>query len=127
MPQQRRKLIGLDMGRQQDRAVGAIAERLEAKRILSGEDTEALRTQAQQLEHVMFAGCTHPAAVDLAERLVALLPRGLSRVFYSDNGSTAVEVAVKMAMQYWINAGAPRLRDAAPRVSRRHGRRDVGQ
>jgi adenosylmethionine-8-amino-7-oxononanoate aminotransferase len=71
---------------------------------------EAIAAQAGRLEHVMFAGCTHPPAVDLAERLLSLLPRGLSRVFYSDNGSTAVEVAVKMALQYWINAGEPRRR-----------------
>src|SRR5206468_8537035 len=67
----------------------------------------ALAAQAAQLEHVMFAGCTHPPAVDLAERLVSVLPRGLTRVFYSDNGSTAVEVAVKLATQYWINKGQP--------------------
>src|SRR5437016_2311047 len=68
----------------------------------------ALAAQAAQLEHVMFAGCTHPPAVDLAERLVQILPRGLTRVFYSDNGSTAVEVAVKLALQYWANTGEPR-------------------
>jgi adenosylmethionine-8-amino-7-oxononanoate aminotransferase len=65
----------------------------------------ALADQAARLEHVMFAGCTHPPAVELAERLVAILPRGLTRVFYSDNGSTAVEVALKMAWQYWRNRG----------------------
>jgi adenosylmethionine-8-amino-7-oxononanoate aminotransferase len=68
----------------------------------------ALAAQAARLEHVMFAGCTHPPAVDLAERLVSILPKGLTRVFYSDNGSTAVEVAVKLAIQYWINKGEPR-------------------
>jgi adenosylmethionine-8-amino-7-oxononanoate aminotransferase len=68
----------------------------------------ALAEQAARLEHVMFASCTHPPAVALAERLVALLPRGLTRVFYSDNGSTAVEVALKMALQYWRNKGQPR-------------------
>jgi adenosylmethionine-8-amino-7-oxononanoate aminotransferase len=68
----------------------------------------ALAAQAQRLEHVMFAGCTHPPAVELAERLVALLPAGLTRVFYSDNGSTAVEVALKMALQYWRNRGEER-------------------
>ena len=75
----------------------------------------ALAEQASRLEHVMFAGCTHPPAVDLAERLLALLPSpstslgagGLTRVFYSDNGSTAVEVAVKLAAQFWINSGEP--------------------
>jgi len=65
----------------------------------------ALAEQAGRLEHVMFAGCTHPPAVELAERLTAILPAGLTRVFYSDNGSTAVEVALKMAWQYWRNRG----------------------
>ena len=60
---------------------------------------EALAAQAGRLEHVMFAGCTHPPAVELAERLLDVLPTGLSRVFYSDNGSTAVEVALKLALQ----------------------------
>ena len=55
----------------------------------------------------MFAGCTHQPAVDLAERLVGALPAGLTRIFYSDNGSTAVEVAVKLAVQYWRNQGQP--------------------
>ena len=68
----------------------------------------ALAEQAGQLEHVMFAGCTHRPAVDLAERLIAALPAGLTRVFYSDNGSTAVEVAVKAALQYWRNLGQDR-------------------
>jgi len=58
---------------------------------------QALADQARDLEHVVFAGCTHPPAVNLAERLVNIAPAGLSRVFYSDNGSTSVEVAVKMA------------------------------
>jgi adenosylmethionine-8-amino-7-oxononanoate aminotransferase len=68
----------------------------------------ALAAQAGRLEHVMFAGCTHAPAVELAERLIAALPAGLTRVFYSDNGSTAVEVAVKAALQYWSNRGQPR-------------------
>ena len=70
----------------------------------------ALAAQAQQLEHVMFAGCTHPPAVELAERLLAVLPSGLTRVFYSDNGSTAVEVALKLACQYWGNRHQPSRR-----------------
>ena len=68
---------------------------------------EALAKQAAELEHVVFAGFTHRPAVELAERLVDLLPKGLTRVFYSDNGSTAVEVALKMACQYWSNQGRP--------------------
>ena len=67
--------------------------------------SQALAQQAQRLEHVMFAGCTHPPAVELAERLLAKLPRNLNKVFFSDNGSTSVEVALKMAYQYWTNRG----------------------
>jgi adenosylmethionine-8-amino-7-oxononanoate aminotransferase len=72
---------------------------------------DALAAQARQLEHVVFAGCTHRPAVELAERLVAVLPPGLRRVFYSDNGSTAVEVALKLARQYWLNRGEPDRRE----------------
>ncbi len=64
--------------------------------------------QLQTLEHVIFAGFTHQPAVDLAERLLAILPPNQSKIFYSDNGSTAVEVALKMAFQYWHNIGKPR-------------------
>jgi adenosylmethionine-8-amino-7-oxononanoate aminotransferase len=71
---------------------------------------EALAAQAGRLEHVMFAGCTHPPAVELAERLLDVLPSGLTRVFYSDNGSTAVEVALKLACQFWQNTGHPERR-----------------
>jgi adenosylmethionine-8-amino-7-oxononanoate aminotransferase len=59
--------------------------------------------QALRLEHVIFTGFTHEPAVTLAERLLPLLPGPFSRIFYSDNGSTAVEVAIKMAIQYWKN------------------------
>jgi adenosylmethionine---8-amino-7-oxononanoate aminotransferase len=61
--------------------------------------------QALQLEQVIFAGFTHEPAVQLAERLLKILPGELSKIFYSDNGSTATEVAVKMAIQYWWNKG----------------------
>jgi adenosylmethionine-8-amino-7-oxononanoate aminotransferase len=67
----------------------------------------ALAAQAREMEHVVFAGCTHRPAVELAERLIEILPKGLARVFYSDNGSTAVEVALKLAVQYWRNLGQP--------------------
>lgn len=59
--------------------------------------------QLKELEHTIFAGFTHPKAVELAERLLKLLPSGQEKIFYSDNGSTAVEVALKMAFQYWHN------------------------
>ena len=64
--------------------------------------------QASVLEHVAFGGFTHPQAVMLAERLVNLLPKNIEKVFFSDNGSTANEVALKMAMQYWFNKGEKR-------------------
>ncbi|MBF9252596.1 adenosylmethionine--8-amino-7-oxononanoate transaminase [Pontibacter sp. 172403-2] len=73
--------------------------------------------QLQTLEHVIFAGFTHPAAVTFAERLLQILPEGQSRIFYSDNGSTAVEVALKMAIQYWNNLGTPRKKIIAFRDS----------
>jgi adenosylmethionine---8-amino-7-oxononanoate aminotransferase len=68
----------------------------------------AIAQQAAQLEHAIFAGFTHAPAQQLASQLVARLPDKLTRVFYSDNGSTAVEIAIKMAYQYWVNQGTPR-------------------
>jgi adenosylmethionine-8-amino-7-oxononanoate aminotransferase len=69
---------------------------------------EAAARQMERLDHVLFAGVTHEPAVRLAGRLAALAPEGLSRVFFSDNGSTAVEVALKMSLQYWRNVGEER-------------------
>ena len=66
---------------------------------------EAIAAQARKLEHVIFAGFTHEAAEELAVALGRHLPRSLNHVFYSDNGSTAVEVALKIAVQYWHNMG----------------------
>ncbi len=74
---------------------------------------ERVAAQLRRLEHVMFAGCTHEGAVELAERLLALLPGEQARIFYSDDGSTAVEVALKMALQYWWLRGEPRRRFVA--------------
>jgi adenosylmethionine---8-amino-7-oxononanoate aminotransferase len=68
----------------------------------------ALAAQADRFEHVMFAGFTHRPAADLATSLARMLPGDLSRVFFSDDGSTSVEVALKIAYQYWINRGDPR-------------------
>ncbi len=69
--------------------------------------------QLHTLEHVIFAGFTHPKAVELAERLLQRLPGQPQKLFYSDNGSTAVEVGLKMAFQYWYNQGRPRTRIVA--------------
>ena len=65
----------------------------------------AVAEQAATLEHVILAGFSHEPAVRLAERLVSITPDGLDRVFYADNGSSAVEVALKMSFHYWRNVG----------------------
>ena len=65
----------------------------------------ALHRQLGELEHVLLAGFTHEPAITLAERLVALSPDGLNRCFFADNGSSAVEVALKMSFHYWRNRG----------------------
>lgn len=70
----------------------------------------AAAEQAKRLDHVLFAGVTHEPAVALAEGLLGVAPQGLQRVFYSDNGSTAVEVALKMALQAWVHRGEPQRR-----------------
>ncbi len=69
---------------------------------------KAIQDQAAQLSHIMFAGLAHQPAYDLATRLCAMAPKGITRAFFSDSGSTAVEVALKMALQYWRNKGKPR-------------------
>lgn len=77
--------------------------------------------QATQLEHVIFAGCTHEPAIQLAERLLPLLPGNFSKVFYSDNGSTAVEVALKMAIQFHINKDDPQRKKIIALNNSYHG------
>ena len=66
---------------------------------------EAIRSQLERLAHSTFLGLSHVPAIELSERLLAIAPKGLRRVFYSDNGSTAVEIAIKMALQYWRQKG----------------------
>lgn len=68
---------------------------------------EKIYRQALTLEQVIFAGFTHAPAVQLAERLISILPGNFSRIFYSDNGSTSTEVALKMGIQFWWNKGIP--------------------
>ncbi|TIN39509.1 MAG: aminotransferase class III-fold pyridoxal phosphate-dependent enzyme, partial [Mesorhizobium sp.] len=71
---------------------------------------KAIETTASSLDQIIFAGFTHEPAERLAEALVGLAPAGLDRVFYSDSGSTSIEVALKMALGYFRNIGAPRSR-----------------
>ncbi|KQC32250.1 adenosylmethionine-8-amino-7-oxononanoate aminotransferase [Nonlabens sp. YIK11] len=69
----------------------------------------ALQKQVEQLHHVVFAGMTHEPAVILAEKLLNILPHNQSKLFFSENGSTSVEIALKMAFQYHFNRGEKRL------------------
>lgn len=69
---------------------------------------KAVADQAAKLEHVIFAGFTHEPAIKLSQNLLSILPSTFSKIFFSDNGSTAVEVALKIAMQYWHNKGIDR-------------------
>ncbi len=104
-----------------DRAEGSYLYRSDGQRIFDGISSwwvvthghchpqlvAAAQEQAGKLDQVIFAGHTHGPAERLAAQLVALAPPGLDKVFYSDSGSTAVEVAVKMALGYWYHQGEP--------------------
>jgi len=70
----------------------------------------AIQKQAEKLNQIIFAGHTHEPAEEVAALLLKLAPRGLDYVFFSDSGSTSVEVALKMALGYWHNIGKPRSR-----------------
>lgn len=69
---------------------------------------QALQQQMAQMSHVMFGGITHPAAVELSRQLIAMTPEALECVFLADSGSIAVEVSMKMALQYWLGRGETR-------------------
>ncbi|MEM8507038.1 MAG: adenosylmethionine--8-amino-7-oxononanoate transaminase [Bacteroidota bacterium] len=70
--------------------------------------TGAVAKQMQTLDFVMFSGFTHPPAVELSEKLIEILPENQAKIFFNDNGSTAVEAAIKMAIQYYHNQGEKR-------------------
>ena len=82
---------------------------------------EAVARQAERLEHVLFAGFSHEPAEELAERLAKVVPAPLCHVFFSDDGSTAVEVALKLAVQYWANCGRPQKRKIVALEHAYHG------
>lgn len=77
--------------------------------------------QAEKLEHVIFANFTHPAAIDLAEEIVRITPAGLSKVFFADNGSSAVEAALKMSFHYHQQTGHPKKTRFAAITDAYHG------
>jgi len=81
----------------------------------------ALARQCARLQHVIFAGATHEPAATLARRLVEVTPPGLEHVFFSDNGSTAVEVALKIAFQHWVNRGDSKRTLFAAMTNAYHG------
>ncbi|NVK66621.1 MAG: adenosylmethionine--8-amino-7-oxononanoate transaminase [Flavobacteriales bacterium] len=74
---------------------------------------KAISEQFNTIDHIVFAGATHPKAVEIAERIVEKTPGNLQKVFFSDNGSTAVEVGLKMAFQYFFNSDKPRRKVVA--------------
>ena len=81
----------------------------------------AVRTQLESLEHVILAGFTHEPVIALSEALTELAPAGLTRCFYADNGSSAVEVAVKMSFHYWRNTGHGKKRRFITLANSYHG------
>ncbi|MBP6459854.1 MAG: adenosylmethionine--8-amino-7-oxononanoate transaminase [Crocinitomicaceae bacterium] len=74
---------------------------------------KAIKKQIKEIDHIIFADATHTPAIHLAESICELLPNKFQKVFYSDNGSTCVEVAIKMALQYWSNIGKPKTEAVA--------------
>ena len=73
------------------------------------EMNRAIIKQLKKISHSTFLGLTHPAAIELGQQLAKIAPNGLTRTFYSDNGAGAVEVALKMAYQYWLERGEKRV------------------
>src|SRR5713226_9493675 len=82
---------------------------------------DAIRAQLDRIAHSTFLGLTHVPGIQLAEKLVGIVPKGLQRVFYSDSGATAVEIAMKMAVQYWQLKGEGSRTQIASLAESYHG------
>lgn len=82
---------------------------------------QAVQEQAATLEHVIMAGFTHEPIIELSEQLARIAPAGLTRCFYADNGSAAIEVALKMSFHYWLNTGKPQKRRFITLANGYHG------
>ncbi len=82
---------------------------------------DAIRTQLERIAHSTFLGMSHVPGIQLAQKLIEIAPRGLHRVFYSDSGATAVEIALKMAVQYWQLKGETRRTEIATLEESYHG------
>lgn len=82
---------------------------------------QRIKDQVEQLEHVILAGFSHQPVIELSERLVKLTPKGLDRVFYADNGSSGIEVALKMSYHFWRNQGLERKKRFVTLTNSYHG------
>lgn len=82
---------------------------------------ERIKQQVDQLEHVIMAGFTHQPIIELSEHLVELTPKGLDRCFFADNGSSCIEIALKMSFHYWLNQGQPAKKKFITLTNSYHG------
>ena len=82
---------------------------------------EAVKAQLDRLAHSTFLGLSHPPGIQLAQKLIEIAPKGMQRVFYSDSGATAVEIALKMAVQYWQLKGEAKRTQVASLAESYHG------
>jgi adenosylmethionine---8-amino-7-oxononanoate aminotransferase len=82
---------------------------------------DAIKEQLDRIAHSTFLGLSHPPGIHLAQKLIEIAPKGLKRVFYSDNGATAVEIALKMAVQYWQLKGENKRTQIASLAESYHG------